>query len=112
MSLTRNALLATALALSLGALLIALNPTAPTSAQSSECGVTGGTIVAAMSTNPPTLDPMLSTTTASRQVAVYIFESLVTYDETYAIIPQLAANWTSESNGLVYTFKLRSGVKF
>lgn len=112
MILTRNALLATALALSVGALLVALSPTAPTSAQSPECGVTGGTIVAAMSTNPPTLDPMLSTTTASRQVAVYIFESLVTYDETYAIIPQLAASWTSGSNGLVYTFKLRSGVKF
>lgn len=112
MILTRNALLATALALSVGALLVALSPAAPTSAQPSECGVTGGTIVAAMSTNPPTLDPMLSTTTASRQVAVYIFESLVTYDEAYAIIPQLAASWTSGSNGLVYTFKLRSGVKF
>jgi peptide/nickel transport system substrate-binding protein len=84
----------------------------PSSAQAPECAATGGAIVAAMTTNPPTLDPMLSTTTASRQVALYIFESLLTFDEEYAVIPQLTASWTIDSSGLVYTFKLRSGVKF
>jgi len=112
MNWTRRAVLAAALAVCVGVTSAVLGLNAPSSAQTPECGTAGGTIVAAMSTNPPTLDPMLSTTTASRQVAVYIFESLVTYDENYAIIPQLAASWTAASNALVYTFKLRPGVRF
>ncbi len=108
----RKTLLIAALALSLGVPSMVLGLNTPSSAQAPECAATGGAIVAAMSTNPPTLDPMLSTTTASRQVAVYMFESLVTFDDNYAVIPQLAASWTSASNGLSHTIKLRPGVKF
>jgi peptide/nickel transport system substrate-binding protein len=111
-TVSRHALLVTVLVLSLGVPSMVLSLNMPLAAQAPDCTSTGGAIVAAMSTNPPTLDPMLSTTTASRQVAVYIFESLVAFDENYAVIPQLAAGWTTASNGLVYTFKLRPGVKF
>lgn len=72
----------------------------------------GGILKAAMQTNPPTLDPHLSTTTATRQIAVYIFETLVTYDADYNIIPQLALSWEVSSDGLEYIFHLRQGVKF
>lgn len=40
-----------------------------------------------------------------------VFERLVSWDENYAnIIPALAESWTTSDDGLVYTFKLRSGV--
>lgn len=42
------------------------------------------------------------------------YDTLVTYQATSIskVIPDLATNWTESSNGLVYTFNLRHGVKF
>lgn len=76
------------------------------------CEATGGRIQAAMTTNPSTMDPILTTTNASRQINTHLFESLVTLDENYKIIPQLATAWTKSADGLTYTFTLRGGVKF
>jgi len=73
---------------------------------------TGGVFKAAMQTNPPTLDVHLSTNTVVRQLAVYVFETLVTFGENYEIIPQLAESWEISDDGLLYTFHLRQGVKF
>lgn len=67
---------------------------------------------AAFTTNPPTLDAILSTTTATRQVAIYLFESLAVIGESYEVIPQLADSWEVSNDGKTYTFKLRRGVKF
>ena len=39
---------------------------------------------------PPTLDPHFSTSIATRNVAMHIFEQLVTRDENNAVIPELA----------------------
>ena len=67
---------------------------------------------AAYTTNPPTLDAILSSTTATRQIAINLFESLVVIGEGYEVIPQLAEKWEISKDGKVYTFTLRSGVKF
>jgi peptide/nickel transport system substrate-binding protein len=67
---------------------------------------------AAYTTNPPTLDAILSTTTAARQIAIYLFESLVVIGEGYEVIPQLADKWEISKDGKTYDFTLRSGVKF
>ncbi len=75
-------------------------------------GRSGGILRAAMQTNPPTLDVHLSTNVVVRQVAPYIFETLVVFGEDYDIIPQLAESWEISSDGLVYTFHLRAGVLF
>ena len=72
----------------------------------------GGTFKAAMTTKPPTLDPYLSTNTVLRQVASYMFESLVTFDENYQVIPQIARKWEVGEDDLTYTFHLREGVLF
>jgi peptide/nickel transport system substrate-binding protein len=40
-----------------------------------------------------------------------VFERLVSWNETYSeVIPALAESWTTSDDGLVYTFKLRSGI--
>jgi peptide/nickel transport system substrate-binding protein len=82
------------------------------SAALAECQTMGGTINAAMTTNASTLDPMLSTTNASRQVSIYLFESLVTLDENYQPIGQLAESWDRSDDGLTYTFHLRPNIPF
>ncbi|MEO6269228.1 MAG: ABC transporter substrate-binding protein [Lautropia sp.] len=61
---------------------------------------------------PPTLDPHFSTSIATRNVAMHIFEQLVTRDENNEVIPELAQQWQVSPDGLTYTFKIRTGVKF
>ena len=67
---------------------------------------------AAMTTNPLSLDEGYSSTTATRQVSSYIFETLFTIAEDYAIIPQLAESYTVSDDMLVYDIKVREGVTF
>ena len=76
------------------------------------CQVQGGRVQAALTTNASTMDPILSTTNASRQIAIHLFESLASMDSNYQVIPQLAQDWKRSDDGLTYTFRLRQGVKF
>ncbi|NLN16790.1 MAG: ABC transporter substrate-binding protein [Firmicutes bacterium] len=72
----------------------------------------GGTLRVATTTSVPTLDPMVVTHVATREVGMHIFESLVTFDENFAVVPMLAESWDISPDGLVYTFYLRKGVPF
>ena len=70
-------------------------------------------LVIGMSLEPPVLDPNKNAAAAIREITYQnIFESLARIDRTGAIVPGLAESWTISPDGLVYTFKLRSGVKF
>lgn len=70
-------------------------------------------VVIGMSLEPPVLDPNKNAAAAIREITYQnIFESLARIDRTGAIGPGLAESWTIAPDGLVYTFKLRTGVKF
>ncbi len=67
----------------------------------------------ATSTEPLGLDPALVDDNDSGNVACNIYESLLRFKETTTEVePCLAESWTISDDGLVYTFKLREGVKF
>jgi peptide/nickel transport system substrate-binding protein len=66
----------------------------------------------ATDTNLPWLDPHMGTAFTLRELSSHVFEGLVTIGEDYGIIAQLAESWQVSADGLDYTFKLRSGVKF
>ncbi len=72
----------------------------------------GGIMKVAANAYPPTLDWQASTATACREICMNIFESLVTYNKKFKIVPMLATKWEISSDGLAYTFHLRQGVKF
>lgn len=66
-----------------------------------------------LATDPPTLDPALSTDTTSGAVILKIHDGLVQFDpETLEVIPAVASHWTVSPNGLTYTFTLRDDVVF
>lgn len=66
-----------------------------------------------LATDPPTLDPALSTDTTSGAVVLKIHDGLVQFDpETLQVVPAVAASWTVSENGLEYTFNLRKDVFF
>jgi peptide/nickel transport system substrate-binding protein len=59
------------------------------------------------------LDPALASDGESFRVARQIFEGLVRPEEGGTkIVPGLAESWSPDPSGLVWTFKLRNGVKF
>jgi peptide/nickel transport system substrate-binding protein len=72
----------------------------------------GGDLVYMQQSTPPTLDGMVSTEQAVRNVVMNIFEMLIALDEGANPVPDLAASYTESADGLVYEFKLRPGVKF
>jgi oligopeptide transport system substrate-binding protein len=61
--------------------------------------------------DPPTLDPHLTSDTTSAGIVVEVFGGLVALSTDLKLIPDIAESWTID-NGVVYTFKLRPGVKF
>jgi ABC-type transport system substrate-binding protein len=56
--------------------------------------------------------PGPTTYPAGYEVSMMIYEGLVTFDDQMTIQPQLAESWKVSDDGLTWTFKLKSGVKF
>lgn len=77
-----------------------------------KCPVQGGSVRAAMTGSPPTLDFISSFAATARDIGVYVYEGLVTVDANYDVAPQLAESWTISPDKKTYTFHLRKGVKF
>ena len=96
------------LALSLAGFMVA----GPLHAQRFTCPVRGGDIVFGQEANVNSLDQMTSNTISTRNIAMNIFETLMTRDENNNPILELAESMTAASDGMTYTFRLRSGVSF
>ncbi len=75
--------------------------------------VVGGTFTVAITADPPGWDPIVSTSQEIPRV-VYnnVYEGLVTFDRSGAIVPALAESYDLSEDGLTWTFHLRQGVKF
>jgi peptide/nickel transport system substrate-binding protein len=74
--------------------------------------VAGGTVVAAIDGQMGTLNTQLTSQTSALVVADVWADGLMTYDRDGHRIPRLAESWEVSSNGLTYTLKIRSGVKW
>jgi peptide/nickel transport system substrate-binding protein len=70
-------------------------------------------VVIGQTLEPPTLDPTSGAAQAIREVTyLNIYEGLLRIDRDGKLQPLLAESWTVSPDNLVYTFKLRRGVKF
>lgn len=86
---------------------------APTaSAASAPSTVRGGTLVYARNIDAKTLDPHFSAQLSERYMLYAIYNTLVSYDKDFNIVPDLAASWDVGSDGKTITFHLRPNVKF
>lgn len=72
----------------------------------------GGDLVFGQEASVPTLDMHFSTSIASRNTALNMYEMLVTRNEQNAVVADLAERWEVSADRLTYTFPLRRGVKF
>ena len=72
-----------------------------------------GDITVAMQLEPPHLDPTSAAAGAIDSVLYSnVFEGLTRFMGDGSIVPGLAESWEISADGLVYTFKLREGVRF
>ena len=73
----------------------------------------GGKLVVCQPGEPPGLDPTANTAAAiDRVVYANIYEGLIKVNSEGQFVPGLATQWTASSDGTIYTFYLRKGVKF
>ena len=66
----------------------------------------------AIAANPPSLDPPTINSNIVGGIGIHVYESLFAMDENYEPKPVLAESYEVSEDGLVYTIKLRQGVKF
>jgi peptide/nickel transport system substrate-binding protein len=81
-------------------------------AQNSAAPVDGGTLTYAVSLEPTSLVSLLETKTDTRAISAKVTEGLLRYDARFNPQPLLATAWQVSADGLKYSFKLRSGVKW
>lgn len=85
---------------------------APLMAAPFTCPTRGGDLVFGQEANVNSLDQMTSSTISTRNIAMNIYETLITRDENNTPIPELAESMQEAPDGMSYTFKLRQGITF
>lgn len=76
-------------------------------------GAAGGTFTFGAAGAPKLFDPMFATDGETFRVARQMFDGLTTFKPgTAEPAPSLAKEWSSTPDGLTWTFKLETGVKF
>ncbi|GAJ98131.1 LOW QUALITY PROTEIN: dipeptide-binding ABC transporter, periplasmic substrate-binding component [Geomicrobium sp. JCM 19055] len=74
--------------------------------------VVGGTFNYGYGTQPEVLDPHFTTAGATRDLVRPMYESLVTLNSNYEVVPMLAESYDVSEDGKTITFNLREGVLF
>ncbi|MEO8302905.1 MAG: ABC transporter substrate-binding protein [Betaproteobacteria bacterium] len=72
----------------------------------------GGIIRVAFVGSPVKLDPHIAAGSEEWTMLRNVYDNLVWTDETLTARPELAESWESTPDAMVWTFKLRKGVKF
>src|SRR5439155_1763704 len=74
----------------------------------------GGILLAAIGADAPSLDPHQESTFATLQMVAPLYSTLIQIDPlSYPkIIGDAASEWKIAPDGLMYTFKIRQGIKF
>ena len=90
-------------------------PTAPTTTTTATTLAPGPTTLVVDKANElQSIDPAFDYEYAGWEVIANLYDPLITYDkgDSTKFVGRLAESWTSSTDGLVYTFKLRQNVKF
>ncbi|MCR5102705.1 MAG: peptide ABC transporter substrate-binding protein, partial [Butyrivibrio sp.] len=75
-------------------------------------GTEDGVLKAQLASEPAYLDPALNSSVDGACLCVNSFAGLYTYDSNQELVPALADSYTVSDDGLVYTFTLKSDLKW
>lgn len=73
--------------------------------------VKGGTLKL-FTTEPDTLNPILTKNTYTADIVSFIYEGLTRLDKDQKAVPVLSDSWTVSEDGLIWNFHIRDGVKW
>src|SRR3954469_12744394 len=90
----------------------AKTPDAQGTPQTTVAPVRGGTLVAAISSDPGSLNPAVTSNGGVHTASEMMFNGLVGWGTDGKLVPELAESWTIEGGGTSYRFNLRQGVKW
>jgi peptide/nickel transport system substrate-binding protein len=93
------------------ALAVLLSPS-PSHAASAEQPKTGGILTMGINKDLTMMNAMVRTQSTDRSIRDLMYDSLLGIDTKGEIQPNLAEAWDLSTDGKVYTFRLRKGVKF
>jgi len=85
---------------------VAVNPAPPLSPNQTQ------TFTFRLPGDPETLDWNRAHTSVETWLLTNLMEGLVSHDTKMNVVPALAESWTKSSDGKIYTFKVRPGVKW
>ncbi len=94
--------------------LVLLLPAVVVAGQAAETPRRGGVLLAVIVADPPSLDSHQESTFANVELVAPLYSTLLQLDPYHypKIIGDLATEWKVAPDGLTYTFKLHSGVRF
>jgi peptide/nickel transport system substrate-binding protein len=72
----------------------------------------GGTLVVAISSDPGSLNPAVTSNGGVHTASEMMFNGLVGWGADGKLVPELAESWTIEGGGTSYKFNLRQGVQW
>jgi peptide/nickel transport system substrate-binding protein len=102
-----------ALGVAVPALLAPVSNAAPTLGASTSAAATPGTLVIGLVAEPTSLDPGQLTDINSMKLLGAMYDTLVRFQpNSFDLAPSLATSWDISGDLMLYTFKLRPGVKF
>ena len=78
----------------------------------SDTASAGDTLKFAVSAEPDNLNPMMSAASDTGGIMMNVYEGLLTYDTDGYFLPCLAEGYEISEDGLEYSFKLQTGIKF
>src|SRR5207302_4388771 len=84
----------------------------PTTPSSTNTPRSGGTMVVATTSDPGTLNPVITTAFNTHFITDQVFNGLVALDDHLNPVPDLATSWSISGDGKAYTFHLKSGVQW
>jgi peptide/nickel transport system substrate-binding protein len=70
------------------------------------------TLVVALDKEIQNLDAQVTASGDSQRYALQIYDTLYGFDFKGNIVPRMASSYTMSADGLIYTFRLRPGIKF
>jgi len=100
------------MALLMALALVGLAVLAAPSPAPTQAPVAGGTLTFAAGADPDSLDPQNTQSNPGEQINRMMYENLVRFNAKMQVEPALAESWTTSPDGLVWTFRLRQGVRF
>jgi peptide/nickel transport system substrate-binding protein len=68
----------------------------------------GGSAIFAITQDPATVNPVVSSNIPDRQIGCIVYQGLIEVTPDYKIVPLLAKSWTVSPDGLSYTFDLKN----